>query len=201
MTFARSYAAAAHSDAALGDVAGLLDGSFTVEGLAVDQDLRWALITSLAAARRFGDAEIDAELERDNTISGKEKAAAARVAQPTTEAKAAGWRAILDPETPNETAREMVLSIFRYGQDDVTAPYLDLYLEAAETCIDTLGFHKGSVLLEYGFPKPLGSAALVERVDAWLADNNAPKGALRYVQEGRADVLRALAAQDRDTRA
>lgn len=198
LTFARSYAAAAHSDAALADVAGLLDGSFTVEGLAVDQDLRWALITSLAAAGRFGDAEIDAEQESDNTISGKEKAAAARVAQPTEEAKAEGWRAILDPGTPNETSREMVLSIFRYGQDDVLAPYLERYLEAAETCIDTLGFHKGSVLLEYGFPKALGSPALVERVDAWLADNTAPKGALRYVQEGRADVLRALAAQERD---
>ena len=78
------------------------------------------------------------------------------------------------------------------------APYLDRYLEAAETCIDTLGFHKGSVLLEYGFPKALGSRELVERVDAWLAANDAPKGALRYVQEGRADVLRALAAQERD---
>src|SRR6476661_3125127 len=62
LTFARSYAAVAHSDQALGDVAGLLDGSFTVEGLAVDQDLRWVLVTSLAAAGRFGDAEIDAEL-------------------------------------------------------------------------------------------------------------------------------------------
>ncbi|GAA4371976.1 aminopeptidase N [Nocardioides caricicola] len=198
LTFARSYAAVAHSDQALGDVAGLLDGSFEVDGLAVDQDLRWVLITSLAASGRFGDAEIDAELERDNTISGKEKAAAARVAQPTEDAKAEGWRAILDPGTPNETAREMVFSIFRYGQDDVVAPYLERYLEAAETCIDTLGFHKGSVLLEYGFPKALGSEALVERVDAWLADNEAPKGALRYVQEGRADVLRALAAQKRD---
>ncbi|MBA2956299.1 aminopeptidase N [Nocardioides sp. MAH-18] len=198
LTFARSYAAVAHSDVALADVAGLLDGSFSVDGLAVDQDLRWVLITSLAASGRFGDAEIDAELERDNTISGKEKAAAARVAQPTEEAKAEGWRAILDPGTPNETSREMVFSIFRYGQDDVVAPYLERYLEAAETCIDTLGFHKGSVLLEYGFPKALGSPELVERVDAWLADNEAPKGALRYVQEGRADVLRALAAQERD---
>lgn len=201
LTFARSYAATAHSDTALADVAGLLDGSFTVEGLAVDQDLRWVLITSLAAAGRFGDVEIDAELEKDNTISGKEKAAAARVAQPTAEAKAEGWRAILDPGTPNETSREMVFSIFRYGQDEVVAPYLDRYLEAASTVIDTLGFHKASVLLEYGFPKALGSLALVERVDAWLADNEAPKGALRYVQEGRADVLRALAAQERDAQA
>jgi aminopeptidase N len=201
LTFARSYAAAAHSDEALAEVQGLLAGSTGVEGLAVDQDLRWVLVTSLAAAGRIGDAEIAAEEERDGTIAGKEKAAAARVARPTAEAKEAGWAAIMDPATSNETSREMVLSIFRYGQEEVLAPYLERYLEAADTAIDTLGFHKGSVVLEYGFPKALGSRELVERVDAWLAGTSAPKGAQRYVREGRADVLRALAAQAADAEA
>jgi aminopeptidase N len=200
LTFARSYAAAAHSDSAVSEVVGLLDGSFEVEGLAVDQDLRWELITALAKVGRFGDAEIDAELERDRTISGKEKAAAARVAQPVAEAKAAGWDAIMDPATPNETSREMVLSVFRFGQEDVVAPYLEKYLEAAVTAIDTLGFHKGSVVLEYGFPKPLASQETLDRLDAWLADNDAPKAGQRFVGEARADIARALAAQACDAR-
>jgi aminopeptidase N len=200
LTFVRSYAAAAHSDQAVADLQSLLDGSFTVEGLAVDQDLRWALITGLARTGHAGETEIEAELTRDNTISGKENAAAARVAQPTADAKAAGWAAIMDPETPNETSREMVFSIMRPGQEDVLAPYLEKYLEAARTAIDTLGFHKGSVVLEYGFPRPLGSPETVARLDEWLADNDAPKGAQRYVGEARADVARALAAQERDAR-
>jgi aminopeptidase N len=200
LTFARSYAGAAHSDAALDDLIGLLDGSFTVEGLAVDQDMRWALITALARSGRFGDAEIDAELEVDKTISGQESAAAARVAQPTAEAKEAGWRAITDPTTPNETMREMAFSIFRFGQEDVLEPYLEKFLEASETLIDTLGFHKASAVLEYGFPKPLGSAATLARLDEWLADNNAPKGAQRYVGEARAEIARALTAQAYDAR-
>lgn len=195
LTFARSYAGAAHRGAALDDLIGLLDGSFVVEGLAVDQDLRWGLITALAKAGRFGDAEIDAELEVDRTISGKEQAAAARVAQPTAEAKAAGWAAITDPSTPNETSREMAMSIFRFGQEDVLEPYLEKFLDAATTLIDTLGFHKASTVLEYGFPKPLGSEATLARLDAWLADNDAPKGAQRYIGEARAEITRALAAQ------
>ena len=117
---------------------------------------------------RADEAEIDAELGRDNTISGQENAAAARVALPTAEAKEAGWSAILDPATPNETARSMVLSIFRLGQDEVTAPYLEKYLDAVDTVMDPLGFHKASVMLEYGFPNPLASAELVARLDAWL---------------------------------
>ncbi|WP_110182398.1 aminopeptidase N [Nocardioides solisilvae] len=198
LTFARSYAAAARSDYALDDVRGILEGTVDIDGLAVDQDLRWALITALAAAGRADDAAIDAELERDRTIEGKEKAAAARVAQPTSEAKAAGWAAILDPATPNETSREMVFSIFRHGQDEVVAPYLEKYLEAADSLIDTLGFHKAATVLEYGFPKALASPALAARVEAWLEGATAPKGALRYVREGLADVRRALAAQQRD---
>ncbi|MBS2937199.1 aminopeptidase N [Nocardioides sp. J2M5] len=200
LTFARTYAAAAHRDAALDDLIGLLDGSFVVEGLAVDQDLRWGLITALAKNGRFGDAEIDAELDVDRTISGKEQAAAARVAQPTAEAKAAGWAAIVDPATPNETSREMAMSIFRFGQEDVLEPYLETFLDAATTLIDTLGFHKASTVLEYGFPKPLGSEATLARLDAWLADNDAPKGAQRYIGEARAEIARALAAQACDAR-
>ena len=195
LTFALSYAGAAHRDPALDDLIGLLDGSFTVEGLAIDQDMRWGLITALARAGRFGDAEIDAELEVDRTISGQEKAAAARASQPTAEAKEAAWNAVLDPATPNETSREIALSIFRFGQEDVLEPYLEKFLTAAETLVDVLGFHKASTVLEFGFPKPLGSEATLARLDEWLAESNAPKQAKRYVGEARADIARALAAQ------
>ncbi|WP_210438388.1 aminopeptidase N [Nocardioides xinjiangensis] len=195
LTFARSYAGAAHSDVALDDLIGLLDGSFTVEGLAIDQDMRWTLITALARSGRFGDAEIDAELEVDKTISGKEKAAAARASQPTAEAKEAAWNALLDPATANETSREIAFSIFRFGQEDVIAPYLEKFLDASETLVDVLGFHKASVILEYGFPKPLGSEATLARLDEWLAGSTAPKQAQRYVGEARAEIARALTAQ------
>ncbi|WP_310529710.1 ERAP1-like C-terminal domain-containing protein, partial [Nocardioides sp.] len=198
LTFARTYVGAARSDAALDELVAILDGSFVVEGLAVDQDIRWGLVASLARAGRFGDPEIDAELARDKTIEGQEKAAGARVSQPTVEAKAAGWDAILDPTTPNETSSQMVLSIFRAEQDEIVAPYVEKYLTAADTVIDTLGFHKASVVLEYGFPLAVGSPAVVARLDEWLADNNAPKGAQRYLAEARDDIVRALAAQARD---
>jgi aminopeptidase N len=198
LTFARSYAGAARSDAALDDLIGLLDGSFAVDGLAIDQDMRWVLITALARAGRFGDAEIDAELEVDKTISGKEQAAAARASQPTPEAKEAAWNAILDPSTPNETSREIAFSIFRFGQEDVLEPYLEKFLTASETLVDVLGFHKASTVLEYGFPKPLGSEATLARLDEWLATSDSPKQAKRYIGEARAEIARALANQAYD---
>ncbi|HEY9565828.1 MAG TPA: aminopeptidase N, partial [Nocardioides sp.] len=101
LTFARSYAAAAHNASALDDLEALLDGSLTFDGLAVDQDLRWVLIGALARAGRFDEEQITAELARDNTISGQENAAAARAARPDAEAKAAAFKAaMLDGSTP-----------------------------------------------------------------------------------------------------
>jgi aminopeptidase N len=200
LTFARSYAGAAHSEQAIDDLQGLLDGSLVVEGLAIDTDLRWALVTHLARTGRFGADEISEELKRDNTISGQENAAAALAARPTAEAKAEAWeQATVQENVPNETHRSICLSFMRYGQEQLLEPYVEKYLTAADDIWDRLGTHKASTALEYLFPTPLASQALLDRLDAWLDTSPANPGAKRYVREGRDDVARALRAQARDT--
>jgi hypothetical protein len=86
----------------------------------------------------------------------------------------------------------------RFGQEDVLAEYVEKYLEAADTIWDRLGTHMASNALESAFPLPMGSPDLVARVDRWLDESPANPAAKRYVQEGRADVVRALAAQQKD---
>ena len=199
LSFARAYAGAAHSDAALADLEALLDGSLAFEGLAIDTDLRWVLLTGLARAGRADADLIDAELERDNTISGQEHAAAARAARPTAEAKAEAWEiAVVRDDIPNETQRSVVMAFQVYGQDEVLAPYVEKYLAAADTLWEEKGTQRASTVLEFIFPKPLASQELLDRVDAWLEASSANPAAKRYVREGRADVARALAAQARD---
>jgi aminopeptidase N len=199
LSFARAYAAAAHSDQALSDLAGLLDGSLDIDGLAVDTDLRWTLLNGLAKNGRADAARIDEELARDNTISGKEQAAAARALRPTAEAKAEAWElAMVSDDVPNETQRSIVLAFQAYGQDEVLKPYVEKYLEAAETMWEEKGTQRASTALEYIFPKPLASQELLDRVDAWLESSPANPAAKRYVREGRDDVARALRAQERD---
>lgn len=204
LTFVRSYAATAHSDEAIAELEALLDGSLTFEGLTIDQDLRWTLINNLARVGRADDARIDAELANDNTISGKEHAAAARAAAPTAEAKERAWeQAMVDGSVPNETAKQVVLSFNRDGQQDLLAPYVDRYLADAPLAWDRLGAHRAAVSLEYIFPRVLASDEALAKVDAWLeseADSVNP-GALRFVREGRSDLARALAAQAKDAEA
>ena len=199
LTFARTYARAARSDEAAGALEALLDGSLRFEGLEVDTDLRWAVLGELARLGRVDEARIEQELAGDNTISGQESAAAALASLPTPEAKATAWRrAMLDPETPNETHRSIVTSFMRVGQEDVLAPYVDAYLDAVQQTWEVLGAHKGAVALDHIFPRVLASPDLLDKVDAWLATATANPGALRYVREGASEVARALAAQAAD---
>ncbi|MEZ0578551.1 aminopeptidase N [Nocardioides sp. MH1] len=201
LTFARSYAGAAHSEHSIAELEGLLDGSLTFDGLAVDQDLRWVLLNNLARLGRADDARIDAELAEDNTISGKEHAAAARAAMPTVEAKERAWeQAMVDGSVPNETAKQVVLSFLRDGQQELLAPYVDRFLADAPLAWERLGAHRAAVSLEYIFPRILASDEALAKVDAWLASQSdgVNPGALRFVKEGRADMARALAAQAKD---
>ncbi len=199
LTFARAFAGAARSDAALAELAGLLDGSTVIDGLAIDTDLRWGLVTALAKEGRADADRIAEELERDNTISGQENAAAALASRPTAEAKAEAWeQAMVLENVPNATQRSITQSFMRFGQEDLLAPYLDKYLEVADTIWERLGTHKASTALEYMFPKPLASPTMLDKVDAWLGSSEANPAAKRFVREGRDDVARALRAQERD---
>ncbi len=201
LTFVRSYAGASHSEEAIADLEALLDGSLTFDGLTIDQDLRWTFLNNLARVGRADDARIEAELANDNTISGKEHAAAARAAMPTAEAKERAWeQAMVDGSVPNETAKQVVLSFMRDGQQDILAPYVDRYLADVPLAWDRLGAHRAAVSLEYIFPRVLTSDEALAKVDAWLA-NEAERvnpGEVRFVREGRSDMARALAAQKKD---
>ncbi|GCD90870.1 aminopeptidase N [Nocardioides sp. LS1] len=199
LSFARAYASAAHSDQALTDLEGLLDGTVSFEGLAVDTDLRWLLLNSLVKAGRAGVEAIDAELARDNTISGQEHHGAALALRPTAEAKADAWASAVErDDIPNETQRSIVLAFQVFGQEEFLAPYVEKYLAVADTMWEEKGTQRASTALEYLFPRPLASQQLLDRVDAWLESSPANPAAKRYVREGRADVARALAAQAKD---
>ncbi|HEX6247528.1 MAG TPA: aminopeptidase N, partial [Nocardioidaceae bacterium] len=199
LAFVRAYAAAARSDEALDRIAGLLDGSVTYDGLAVDTDLRWTLLKSLASRGRADQARIEQELARDNTIAGKERAAAALAMRPTPEAKEQAWNdAVIRDDVPNETQRSIVLAFNVPGQEDLLRPYLARYLDVAATIWEDKGTQRAQTVLEWMFPRTLVSAETLDTVDAWLESSDANPAAKRYVREGRADIARALDAQAKD---
>jgi aminopeptidase N len=199
LALVRAFAGAARSDRALDRVAGWYSGSERLAGLEVDTDLRWTLLTTLTEHARADEAAVAAELERDSTISGHERAAAARTVMPTAEAKEAAWQAtVVHEDTPNETQRHISLHFQVAGQDALLEPYVDRYLEAAETVWERLGVFRAGLVLQFLFPRALATRATLDRVRAWLDTSTANPAALRYVKEGASDLERALAAQALD---
>jgi aminopeptidase N len=201
LALVRGLAGIAHSTDTLELIAGVLDGSRTLEGLTVDTDLRWELLSSLAREGFVGEAEIDAELDRDATIAGQELAAGARASMPTAAAKAEAWTdAVERDDVANETMRSMASSFHQFDQDELLEPYVGRFLDVAHTIWEERGVHQASTVLSYLFPRTLANQRTLDAVDTWLSTTTANPAARRLVVEGRADIARALAAQDRDAR-
>ncbi|SHF92139.1 aminopeptidase N [Microbulbifer donghaiensis] len=87
-TWFETFTQLAHTDEALNNAAQLLSGELEINGLPVDQDMRWQLIV-LLNRHQLGDyAElVEAELQTDNTDRARNYAISARAIRPTLEVK------------------------------------------------------------------------------------------------------------------
>ena len=195
----RAVAASAVTDEDLDLLAGLLDGSSPLPGLDVDTDLRWALLTGLARRDRADDGLIAAELARDSTIAGQERAAAASAARPDRAAKDRAWAQVVDREdVGNGTKTAVSRSIWQGGQQEVLAELVDRYFTEAETIWDRMTPTMATLFLTFVFPRLADADTVLARADRFLAETSATNAVRRYVSEGRDDVARAAVAQRTD---
>ena len=200
LSFARAYAGAAHSDQALADLEGLLDGSLDIDGLAVDTDLRWTLLSALAKNGRADAARIDEELARDNTISGKEHAAAARAAAPDRRGQGRGVGARDGPRrrTERDPAQHRAgLPGLRPGRG-ARAVRREVPRRRRHACGRRRAPSAPRPRWSTSSPSSSPARPSSTGVDAWLESSPANPAAKRYVRENRDDVARALRAQAKD---
>jgi aminopeptidase N len=193
LVWAQLLASTAVTDEQLDLVAALLDGTVEVPGLAVDAELRWSLLTRLAATGRAGDGEIAAELERDSTDQGRRSALAARAAIGDAEHKAAAWHLVAEStELGLEESAAVARAFNQAEQADLLAPYAQKYFEQLPAIwtnrADMLRVALGGLL----FPYSAASPALLERIDAFLAETDHDPTMNRPVIEGRDIVTKAL---------
>lgn len=200
LQFIKSFALLAGSDMQLDSVAGLLDGSVTLDGLAVDQDLRWELVASLVAGGRLGQDGIDAELQRDNTSSGQNAAALAKAAIPTPEAKAAAWDSIVvKGELSNALQGSAVTGFMRVQDRSLLEPYAEKYFEAVPGIVESRTHALAQQIVVGLYPALLTTQAIIDRTDGFLASLPPQSAALRRMMlENRDGVARALRARAAD---
>ena len=200
LQFIKAFALHAGSATQLDTVAGLLAGSVTLEGLAVDQDLRWELVASLVAGGRLDQDGIDAELARDNTASGQNAAALAGAAIPTAAAKAAAWESIVvKGSLSNALQGSAVAGFMRVRDRSLLEPYAERYFEAVPGIVENRTHALAQQIVVGLYPALLTTHATVDRTDAFLAGLPAEGAALRRMMlENRDAVARALRARAAD---
>jgi aminopeptidase N len=182
----------------------LLDADSASQGLAgleVDTDLRWRIVTALAATGMV-DSDgpqtpfIDVEAQRDPTAAGKRHAAAASTARPQAAVKEAAWEQVIEDDTlANITARSIIAGFVQPGQHELLQPFRDRYFGAISGVWERRSSEVAQTVVIGLYPSWDISQAGLDAADRFLADPDVPPALRRLVLEGRAGVERALRAR------
>ena len=175
-------------------------------GLEIDTDLRWRIITALAAGGHI-DADgpqtpfIDAEVTRDPTAAGKRHAAAASAARPQADVKRRAWREVIEDDTlANSTTRAIVTGFAQPGQGAVLAPFAKNYFEAISGVWERRSSEVAQTVVVGLYPSWDVSREGLEAADWFLGGLHVPPALRRLGIEGRAGVERSLKAREFDAR-
>ncbi|MDQ1536078.1 MAG: aminopeptidase [Actinomycetota bacterium] len=195
-----AFAGYAHSDQDARWVRGLLEGTDVLDGLAVDTEMRWTLLTSLAAAGAATESEIGVERQRDNTSTGHERAALALASIPTAEAKAKAWRKGVEEEgAANQTVDAIAEGFVTVHDTALLAPYIEKYHSMLTTLWATRTHAIAESVVQGFYPRSLAGSELLKASQAWLDANPDANASLRRrMSENRDGVKRSLAAQQID---
>ncbi|MFI5659218.1 aminopeptidase N [Streptomyces sp. NPDC051684] len=200
LTWARFFGAVASSEADLQLLQGLLDangGGAKIDGLDVDQELRWAFLETLATYGAADESVLAAELARDDTASGKRHQVRCLAARPSEAVKAQAWAQVVESDALSNALVEATISGFQQpSQRALTAGYVEKYFAAIERVWGERSIQIGMDVVRGLFPGLQDSSATLAATDAWLSGHEQAAPALRrLVLEARDDLARALRGQ------
>ncbi|ALX66862.1 aminopeptidase N [Microbacterium sp. XT11] len=197
LSWARALAtASAFDDVRHEEVRSLLEGR-APEGLVVDPDLRWQLLTALVSTGHASALDVTAELERDDTGSGRTAARRALASRPDRDVRAAAWDAAWNDLTLSNDHLDAEIGGFRAGgRRDLIAEFDGEYFRRILEAWQTRSIELAQRLVVGLFP----ASDSVAQVDKWLAENESAPAALRRIvveqRDHLARDLRVRAAQN-----
>jgi aminopeptidase N len=202
LAWARFFASVASSEADLQLLQGLLDDSAKIDGLDVDQELRWTFLEALTAHGAADEAAIRAERAGDDTASGHRHEVRCLAARPSAAVKAAAWADVVESDALSNALVEATISGFmQTSQREPAAPYAQPYFAALEGLWESRSIETAMTIVRGLFPYLQDRQETLDATDAWLeAHPDAAPSLRRLVMESRDDLARALRAQACDTR-
>jgi aminopeptidase N len=199
LAYVRALALVAAAPEELEFLAGLLDGTIALDGLAVDTELRWALLRRLVSRGVRGEEAVDAELSRDATDAGERQAAGCRAAIPTLTAKRETWETLTDGKLTIAMFRATFAGFADPDQPALVQPYRPEFFAALGQVWAEWSSAMAQDFVAYGYTIGAVDEDTIAVTDAYLASSpEPPAGLRRLLSEGRDEVARALRNQARD---
>jgi len=174
------------------ELRGWLDA--TPDGIDLDLDLRWRMLVRLATLGATDADELRAALDAEPTGESRVAHMRAAVSLPTADAKALAWDVFTGAlDVPNYELEAAGLGMWRGGQEELTAPYVDRYFDELPY---TVKVRSGWVLAdatEFFFPVTSMSEETLDRAQRLAADETLDLSLRRRLGDAADDLARKLA--------
>jgi aminopeptidase N len=192
--WARALFGLALSPADIEQCGQLADGTLSVPGLTVDQDMRWSVAERYVAYGLPGaQARIEEERRRDPSDRGQRQMLLAEVSVPDPAVKEAAWQKFLGEGYGSLHLTGAAMGGFQWWvQRDILTPYTERFFEVIPGVFETSENEPASLFFGRLFPSAVDPAVL-ERSQALLADLGDRLPLLqRKLREANDDLDRAL---------
>jgi len=174
----------------------------TPAGVELDLDLRWRVLVRLATLGATDRDELRAALDAEPTGRSQVEHTRAVASLPDPEAKEWAWdRFTGKVAVPNYELEAAGSGLWRGGQEDLTAPYVDRYFADLPA---TVGVRSGWVLAdatEFFYPRTSVTASTLERTRSLAAEEGLDLSVRRRLADQADAVARMLAVLERYPRA
>jgi aminopeptidase N len=179
---------------------GWLAGEDVPAGLAIDTDLRWALVGRLVVLGAAGESEIAAELAADRSAAGEERAARCRAALPDPVAKERAWQIIMtDTTLSNRLVEANAAGFWQPEQEELTESYVERYFAEIPATAGRRTAWTADQVAKLAFPHYAVAERTRELAAALLARDDLAPGLRRVVTDADDDLRRAWAARSAGT--
>ena len=177
----------------------LAHGELSVEGLTVDQDMRWDIAARYVAYGLEGARErVEAERERDPSDRGQRALLRAEVSAPDGEVKGEAWRRFHEEGYGSLHLTAAAMNGFHWWvQRDLLEPYAERYFEQLSTIFEERDHEFARTYFGALFPGGRVDRATLERSERLLAESGDGSPLLtRSLREANDDLLRAIKCRE-----
>lgn len=173
----------------------LVDGKVSIDGLVVDQQMRWSMATRMCSLDMQGANErVEQELARDPSDRGQRAKITADTSFPDAAVKQSAWEKFTGEGYGSLYLTEAAMAGFNWWrQRDLLAPYVDRFFGEVRGIFDSRDKEFASAFFNALFPSYRPEPGILQRSEGLLADLGGQNPVLeRKLREANDELERTI---------